>query len=292
MLFFLLLFLSPELPSSTCRKYPLSFQKLEFVKKVQNSDVAIESKEAKTPIKEIKQKSPSKHVAIKNEDTKSISHARNLASMYGWENADPPKKIKSMVKDEKKRMATTIQKSINPTDLLENEVLATPNVLNVAVERSKEEGDHKAVDSKHESDAIERAEAKDEEERLLLKAKRKERKKQKKANKKEAQAMNFATDSNVLDSFLVAMKENGSEGAELAAEQTTVISSQQEQGVSNSQPYSEKTTMGTPPSSILERTIRKLFPPENTLVVSCNVAFIGVVLSMCIYIAVKFIEIS
>lgn len=337
-----MLFLSPELTSSTCQKHPLSFQKLGFVKKVQNTDVAIESKEPKTPIKEIEYKSPSKHVAIENEDSKSISYARILRSTHGWENADPPnmktinvlkhevvgstkniyrgktrfedckgaksKNINNMMKNENKVVATTIQKSINPIGFVENGVFTTPNVLDVARERSKEEGDQKTadlkhesdviegdqktVDLKHESDVIEGAKAKDQEERLLLKAQRKERKKQKKTNKKKAQTMNFANDSNPFDSISEAMNETGYEGEELVVKQTKVISSQQEQGVLNSQPYLEETNMGIPSSSTLERIIQKLFSFENTLVVSCNVAFIGVVLSIFVYIAVKFVETS
>ena len=321
-----MLFLSPELTSSTCQKHPLSFQKLGFVKKVQNTDVAIESKEPKTPIKEIEYKSPSKHVAIENEDSKSISYARILRSTHGWENADPPnmkvtnvlkhevvgstkniyrgktriedckgaksKKINNMVKNENKVVATAIQKSINPIGFVENGVFATPNILDVATERSKEEGDQKTVDLKHESDVIEGAKAKDQEERLLLKAQRKERKKQKKTNKKKAQTMNFANDLNPLDSISEVMNETRCEGEELVVEQTKVISSQQEQGVLNSQPYLEETTMGIPSSSTLQRIIQKLFSFENNLVVSCNVAFIGVVLSIFIYIAIKFVETS
>jgi len=250
------LFSSPELPSSTCQKYPLTFQKLEFVKKVQNTDVAIASKGPKTPIRKIENKSPRKHVAIKNKDSKSISCARNLGSTYGWENADPP------------------------------------NVLDVATKRSKEEEDQKTTNLKLESDVIEVIEAKEHEERLLLKAKRKERKKQKKTDKRRAQMMNLAEDSNLVDSTYEPMNETGYEGDELVVEQTKVISSQQEQGVLNSQSYLEETTMGIPSSSAFERIIPKLFSFENTLVVSCSVALIGLVLSIFIYNAVNFVEIS
>ena len=288
---------------------------------MQNTDVAIASMGPKTPIRKIDNKSPRKHVAIENKDSKSISYARNLGSTYGWENAHPPnmgiinvlkhgvvgstknmyrgktiiedckgansKKINNMVKNENKLVATTIQNSIDPIGFVENEVFATPDVLDVATERSKEEGDQKTVDLKHksdviegdqktvdlkhESDVIEGAKAKEHEERLLLKAKRKERKKQKKTDKKRAQTMNLAKDPNLVDSNSEAINEIGYEGEELVVEQTT---------------------MKIPSSSALERIIQQLFSFEITLVVSCSVALIGVVLSIFIYIAVNFLETS
>ena len=341
---------------------------------MQNTDVAIASMGPKTPIRKIDNKSPRKHVAIENKDSKSISYARNLGSTYGWENAHPPnmgiinvlkhgvvgstknmyrgktiiedckgansKKINNMVKNENKLVATTIQNSIDPIGFVENEVFATPDVLDVATERSKEEGDQKTVDLKHksdviegdqetanlkhesdaiegdqktvdlkhesdviegakakeheerlllkakrkerkkqkktvdlkhESDVIEGAKAKEHEERLLLKAKRKERKKQKKTDKKRAQTMNLAKDLNLVDSNSEAINEIGYEGEELVVEQTT---------------------MKIPSSSALERIIQQLFSFEITLVVSCSVALIGVVLSIFIYIAVNFLETS
>jgi hypothetical protein len=291
------LFSSPELPSSTCQKYPLTFQKLEFVKKVQNTDVAIASKGPKTPIRKIENKSPRKHVAIKNKDSKSISCARNLGSMYGWENADPPNVLDVATKRSKEEGDQKTANLKRESDVIEVitygwENADPPNVLDVATKRSKEEGDQKTTNLKLESDVIEVIEAEEHEERLLLKAKRKERKKQKKTDKRRAQMMNLAQDSNLVDSTFEPMNETSYEGDELVVEQTKVISSQQEQGVLNSQSYFEETTTGIPSSSTFEKITPKLFSFENTLVVSCSVALIGLVLSIFIYNAVNFVEIS
>lgn len=283
-----------------------------------NAGVAIESKEPKTLIQENENKSPSKHVAIENKDLKSISSARILGRTYGWKNANHPntinvlkhavvgstkkmhqcgtiiedckgkksKKINDVGMNENKLVATTSQKSINPIGFLENDVLATPNVLNVAMERSEEEGDQKTIELKHKSDAIERADANVEEERLLLKAMRQERKKQKRTNKKKAQTIKIDEDSNYCDSIFVPVHEIGHEGEEFGVEQSKVNPSQQEQEVLNLEPNSEQTTMGIPLSSTLE------FSFKNTLVVSCIVGFIGFVLSIFTYNVVKLVKTS
>ena len=83
--------------------------------------------------------------------------------------------------------------------------------------------------------------------------------------------MNLAKDPNLVDSNSEAINEIGYEGEELVVEQTT---------------------MKIPSSSALERIIQQLFSFEITLVVSCSVALIGVVLSIFIYIAVNFLETS